>query len=395
MALISPPKYVISVLDTLERSGFEAYLVGGGVRDALMGRRPQDWDVCTSAPPERVMQLFPRAHPTGISHGTVTVISSGHRVEVTTYRSDGRYPDHRRPQSVEFVGSLTEDLQRRDFTVNAIAMSRDGELTDPFGGQADIARGIIRCVGAPEKRFDEDALRMLRALRFSAVLGFEIERETYFAIESRAALTGLLAAERIRAELEKTLCSKKPETVARMISLGLLCRVLDPVRSDLDLSALSALPRTAELRFAGLCAILTRDGVIAESEAFLKALRLDRASVKNISAGVAAALAGAPDKEADWKRLSARLGDEGCFCAAAAARALGQGDCLSLWRRVLRQNECRSVAGLDISGGDLLELGLRGSDIGRGLDVLLEHVIERPQENEHERLMEIARRLPF
>ena len=163
------------ILKTLEDAGFAACFVGGCVRDTLLGRPVHDWDVTTSALPEEIMALFPRCIPTGIKHGTVTVLLNGESFEVTTFRRDGAYHDGRHPDGVVFVPNLTEDLARRDFTINAMAMHLDGSITDCFDGKADLKRGIIRCVGDPERRFREDALRMLRALRFSAQLGFQIE----------------------------------------------------------------------------------------------------------------------------------------------------------------------------------------------------------------------------
>ena len=163
------------ILKTLEGAGFAACFVGGCVRDTLLGRPVHDWDVTTSALPEEIMALFPRCIPTGIKHGTVTVLLRGESFEVTTFRRDGAYHDGRHPDGVVFVPNLTEDLARRDFTINAMAMHLDGRITDCFDGKADLKRGIIRCVGDPERRFREDALRMLRAWRFSAQLGFAID----------------------------------------------------------------------------------------------------------------------------------------------------------------------------------------------------------------------------
>lgn len=393
MAAISPPKYVYNVLHALEAAGFEAFMVGGCVRDALRGVRPSDWDICTSALPQQVSVLFPKTYPTGIAHGTVTVISAAHPIEVTTFRADGDYLDHRRPESVEFVGSLAADLQRRDFTVNAMALSSRGELSDPFGGREDLQKKTIRCVGDPERRFGEDALRMLRALRFSAVLGFCIEDKTYSAIKKCAGQTRALAAERISAELSKTLCSKRPQLAGDMLELGLLCRVLEKTQRSVELSPLSRLPRAAELRWAGFCAALQREGIISEAEVFLRALRLDSSTIKNASSGAAAALSGAPETDADWKRLSSRIGDEGCFCAAAAAQVLGRSDAVSAWRRVSKSGDCRSIAGLDISGGELMALGLRGAEIGAALERLLGHVIEQPYDNKRDILIKKASEL--
>ena len=210
MANVTPPKYVRQILFSLQSRGFAAYLVGGCVRDILLGVRPQDWDICTSALPEQVLDVFPGSRPTGIKHGTVTVVIGSRSAEVTTFRSEGDYADHRHPSSVAFVGNLTTDLMRRDFTMNAMAVSADGLIIDPYGGAEDIRRGCIRCVGAPEKRFDEDALRMLRAFRFSSRLGFEIEPATLAAIGKKAPLAAGLAAERVSTEVEKILLTARP-----------------------------------------------------------------------------------------------------------------------------------------------------------------------------------------
>ncbi len=207
-----PPKYVLDILCALGRAGHSAALAGGCVRDSLLGRRPNDWDVASSARPEEVLALFPRCVPTGLRHGTVTVLSRGGAVEVTSFRAEGAYSDHRRPDSVAFGCSLEEDLARRDLTVNAMAMDAAGNVTDPFGGRADLERRLLRCVGAPERRFSEDALRMLRTVRFSAQLGFGVEAETLRAVRELAPLAASLSAERVRDELIKTLRSPRPSS---------------------------------------------------------------------------------------------------------------------------------------------------------------------------------------
>ncbi|MEY2371073.1 CCA tRNA nucleotidyltransferase [Lysinibacillus capsici] len=192
-----------SVIEQLEQAGFEAVIVGGAVRDALLNRPAHDVDVATNALPEEVKTVFQKTVDIGIQHGTVLVIVPAGPVEVTTYRTDGEYTDHRRPQNVHFVRSLKEDLQRRDFTMNAIAMRRDGSFVDYYGGRQDIEKRVIRAVGEAEKRFAEDALRMLRAIRFSAQLDFTIEANTITAIQQRAADLSFIAKERIKAELDK------------------------------------------------------------------------------------------------------------------------------------------------------------------------------------------------
>lgn len=208
--MLEIPSYVKTAINCLEKAGFEAYAVGGCVRDSLLGKAPSDWDMCTNALPDEVCEVFKDYHviETGLKHGTVTVRISHNPVEITTYRTDGEYSGHRRPESVTFVSDLKEDLSRRDFTVNALAYSEKDGIIDLFGGRNDLESGIIRCVGNPCKRFDEDALRILRALRFSSVLGFEIEESTKKAIHEMKGLLKDISAERIREELLKILCGK-------------------------------------------------------------------------------------------------------------------------------------------------------------------------------------------
>ena len=203
------PAQALQVLQTMEENGFEAYLVGGCVRDLLRGKSPQDWDMTTSARPEQVLALFEgHAIPTGLQHGTVTVRADGYSFEMTTFRVDGDYEDHRHPDHVTFTDSLAEDLKRRDFTVNAMAMDLRGKLTDLHDGREDLTAGVIRCVGDARKRFGEDALRILRAIRFSSTLGFQLEEETEKAVHELAPLLRDVAAERIREELLKLLCGE-------------------------------------------------------------------------------------------------------------------------------------------------------------------------------------------
>lgn len=197
----------LEIMNTIEGRGFRAYLVGGCVRDLLLGREPEDWDIASSARPEQIMEIFGAdVVPTGIKHGTVTVKSAGEGYEVTTFRTEGRYSDGRHPDSVVFAQTIEEDLSRRDFTVNAIAMDRSENIIDPFGGKEDLKRQVIRCVGEARVRFSEDALRILRGIRFAAVLGFSVEADTQRVIHEQAGLLERIAAERILAEMEKLLC---------------------------------------------------------------------------------------------------------------------------------------------------------------------------------------------
>ena len=217
---IEIPQPVGEILGALKAHGYEAYVVGGCVRDVLLGREPKDWDITTSAMPQEVKQIFHNTVDTGIQHGTVMVIKNAVGYEVTTYRVDGEYKDGRHPESVTFTRSLEEDLKRRDFTINAFAWGEDG-LIDMFDGVKDLKDGVIRCVGDPNERFNEDALRIMRAVRFSAQLGFEIEPKTKAMISKYAARLADISMERIREEWEKTLMSPNPAFIKEYAELGL------------------------------------------------------------------------------------------------------------------------------------------------------------------------------
>ena len=249
----------VRCLRTLRGSGYAAYPVGGCVRDLLLGREPGDVDVCTAARPEQVMALFDRAVPTGLPHGTVTVPTDTGNVEITTFRREGGYADARHPDTVSFDAGLREDLSRRDFTVNAMALEEDGRVIDPFGGREDLKRKLIRCVGDPDRRFSEDALRMFRALRFCAQLGFTTDQATFAAIGRNAHLAEKVSRERIRVEMEKTLLSPVPEEISEMISVGLLEHLYvfsegRFLRERLH-EELRPLPATAKDRWRGFCEV--------------------------------------------------------------------------------------------------------------------------------------------
>ena len=218
---IQMPQAVTDIIHTLQQAGYEAYAVGGCVRDSILGRIPDDWDITTSAKPEEVKTLFRRTIDTGIQHGTVTVMVDKEGYEVTTYRIDGDYEDGRHPKDVTFTASLTEDLRRRDFTINAMAYNDEDGLIDIFGGIEDIERKMLRCVGDPEARFGEDALRMMRAVRFSAQLGYEIEAKTRNAIQKLAYTLEKVSAERIAVELVKLLVSPHPDRMRVCYETGL------------------------------------------------------------------------------------------------------------------------------------------------------------------------------
>lgn len=373
----APPKYVLNILCALDSAGHRAVLAGGCVRDSLLGRRPSDWDIASSASPEEVLALFPRCVPTGIKHGTVTVLSGGGSVEVTAFRAEGGYSDHRRPDSVSFGCPLEADLARRDLTVNAMAMDAAGEITDPFGGRDDLRRRLLRCVGEPERRFDEDALRMLRTVRFSAQLGFEIEPRTLEAIRALAHLASGLSAERVRDELLKTLRSPAPGLVWQLVDLGLLDACLAPGDASAPREALDVLPIYA--RLAHFCRDLELGGYIMSTDRFLAALRFDGETLRRTASAVEVLKSGSRD----WKRLLRDHGEAAVLAAHPKNRAL---------RAVLRSGECWELSSLAIGGRELAALGYSGPELGRELRRMLDHVIDCPADNRADILCKLVER---
>lgn len=392
MPAVYPPKYVRHILVTLQSRGHQAFLVGGCTRDMLMGRCPQDWDISTSALPEQVMEIFPDSKPTGLKHGTVTVKINSRSAEVTTFRSEGAYTDHRHPDMVSFVGDLTTDLSRRDFTMNAIAFSPDGLMADPFNGTSDIDNHLIRAVGVPERRFEEDALRMFRAVRFSARLDFEIEKETLEAIKLKAPLAANIAAERIREEMEKILLSRSPEKIFELIELGLLDSYLisRPQLID-DGGSLRKLPKKALNRWTCFSFLLETYGCIESVEDFLSKLKLDNRSIK-VCNGAAQMLKDpeCPDTPVGWKRLLNKYGVDAVSCAAMCGDALRDGGYQKQLKAVLKSGECFSLKHLAVTGNDLMEIGLRGRELGEMLLFLLDYVMEFPQFNQRDILLSLA-----
>lgn len=278
MITIDIPADVRYIIEKLRSAGYEAYAVGGCVRDSLLGKTPKDWDITTSAFPEDVKCLFTRTIDTGIKHGTVTVLLNGTGYEVTTYRIDGEYLDGRHPEEVSFTSNLDEDLKRRDFTINAFVYNEAEGVKDLFGGLDDLKNGIIRCVGDPLLRFGEDALRILRAVRFAAVLSFDIEKATYDAAAELAGNLSKVSAERIKTELEKTLTSSNPDYILMLHDLGIdrvILKELAAVKSYRELKdSLKKSKAEASVRWAVLCYYIKKDA------------RLKPASVKSILSGL-------------------------------------------------------------------------------------------------------------
>lgn len=392
MPQINPPKYVRQILFTLQARGHLAYLVGGCVRDVIMEITPQDWDICTSALPVEVLELFPGSMPTGIRHGTVTVVIGSKSSEVTTFRTEGDYRDHRRPDSVTFVSDLITDLSRRDFTMNAIALSADGMIADPFDGVSDIAKRTIRCVGEPKLRFTEDALRMFRALRFSARLGFTIEYDTMQAIEQCAPLAAELAPERVRDEIEKILLTTRPETMSAAISFGLMKKYISGAGwKTPNFADIADMPRKALTRWVAFAIMLRKYGYIPSARDFLMQLRLDGRTIRCCSDAEVLLSQEPPRDDLGWKKILNRYGVDTVTCAVQTYAVIYGIDREKELKNILKSGECFSLKHLAVTGDDLLALGLKGPELGEMLKFLLEYVMEYPDNNKREILLELAK----
>lgn len=380
------PKHIRFVIERLRAHGFEAYLVGGALRDALLSREPGDFDVTTSALPTEMQAVFAdqRVIETGLKHGTLTVLADGCPVEVTTYRIDGEYRDARHPESVRFTRSLGEDLARRDFTVNAMAYSEETGLVDLFGGREDLEGGIIRAVGDPETRFSEDALRILRAFRFASKLGFVIEPKTLAAIEK--CKDGLLkiSAERIAAELEGLLVGQNAyEALLLMKKSGVLTLVLPEAAVD---KAVCTLPREFAVRLAYLLKNTEKEALSAR----LHALRLSNATIRSVTTLVWLSQGESlPTHEPEVRRLMAKSGELfEPFLAMLEANGLKVEPAREAAARIRARGDCLSVSHLALNGADLVALGYKGKAVGATLDLLLNAVLDDPTLNEKEKLIQ-------
>ena len=434
------PQEVRSLLARLESAGYQGWAVGGCVRDTLRGAVPSDWDVTTDARPERVMALFgERAIPTGLKHGTVTVRTGETHVEVTTFRRDGTYSDHRRPDAVQFSSSLEEDLARRDLTVNAMAMDLRGHICDPFGGQEDLSRRVLRCVGDPLRRLDEDALRIMRTLRFAAVLGFAIEPDTSAALHRRAPLLADIAAERILVEMNKLLTGEHmasvllayPDVLGVFLPELLPCVGFDQrnVHHCYDVwthsvYAASAIAPDVVLRWAMLlhdigkpdCFTVDEHGTghfyghparSAElAEAICRRLRMDKKSAQRIVTLVRWHDRDIPRTEKAVARAARQLGEDTLRQLLAVKRAdnraqspLCRGRAADIDRAeailgdLLARQSCFSLRELAVRGNDLTALGLRGPAVGEALQKLLDAVMDGSVPNERPALLALAQKL--
>ncbi len=439
---IQLPDKVKSVIGKLNHAGFEAYAVGGCVRDSLLGREPEDWDITTPATPQQVKDVFhgPGSYTidTGIEHGTVTVMLDHEGFEVTTYRVDGRYEDARHPTEVRFARTLAEDLMRRDFTINAMAYNEDVGLVDTFDGLGDLTRGVIRCVGDPSARFGEDALRMLRAVRFAAQLGFRIDPETRAAIPPLADNLAKISAERIQMELVKLLVSPHPDAMREVYETGMadvflpeFSRMMETEQNskyhcysvgEHTIRSLLFVPQEKVPRLAmlfhdvakPLCVKVGADGMdhfhghpqkgAEMTHQILRRLKFDNDTITRVCALVAAHDDRPyPLTEKSVRRAIVRVGLDQYPDLFAVKRAdiLAQSEYLreeklayvdeyeALYNRIQQEGDPLSRADLQVKGADLIEAGLApGPELGRVLDAMLADVVDEPSLNTRETLLQ-------
>ena len=395
------PQNIAELIRRLEEAGFSAYAVGGAVRDALRGVEASDWDLATSALPEETCRVFSdlRTVPTGLAHGTVTVLSGGEPVEITTFRSDGEYSDHRHPEGVRFGCSLEEDLARRDFTVNAIAYSPVRGFVDPFGGREDIEEEILRCVGDPHRRFEEDALRILRALRFSSVLGYSIEKRTSRALRERLKDLRLVSAERICREFSLLLMGKNAKTL--LGEYPELFRFLVPelAHREEDYRRNLSLIRERHSFWLRLALFLTDPLLSPEENAFLARKVLKRLKFKNEDLGRVERILcfgkGFPAGEVDRMLLLGKHPADffdfvSYYCSVFQER---EEELISWTERCRSLGRPLSLAQLALNGTDLMAEGFRGAEIARVLNTLLRLAAAGELENEKEALLSRGREI--
>ena len=437
---IELPRKVVLIIKNLQRHGYDAYAVGGCVRDSILNRKPEDWDITTSAKPEQVKRIFRRTVDTGIEHGTVTVLIGKDGFEVTTYRVDGLYEDGRHPKEVTFTSRLEEDLKRRDFTINAMAYNDDERLVDAFGGMRDLNYHLIRCVGDPKERFSEDALRILRAVRFSAQLAFPIEPETAEAIKSLAPNLEKISAERIQAELVKLLVSDHPERIQDACELG-ITKVVLPEWDDMvgvkqntphhkydvaahTVHALQNVKNDKVLRLTmlfhdmGKPVMKTTDengrdhfkghAIASEqiAKTVMKRLKFDNDTIRKVTKLVAYHDYRMEPTGANVRRAMHEIGVElfPYYLAVRLADTKAQSSyerrgkleniiqIRELYRNALRNKECVTLKDLAVTGTDLINLGIEpGKELGTLLNELLDMVIEDPAWNQKGKLCDYVK----
>jgi tRNA nucleotidyltransferase (CCA-adding enzyme) len=447
------PEKVSNIIEELMRHGYEAYAVGGCVRDMVLGREPEDWDITTSATPQEVKRVFRRTVDTGIQHGTVTVLVEKEHFEVTTYRLDGEYEDNRHPKEVSFTSSLTEDLKRRDFTINAMAYNEKEGFIDLFGGMEDIKKGLIRCVGSAKERFDEDALRILRAVRFSAQLGFEIEEATMEAVKEKVEHLINISAERIRVELTKLILSDHPDRLRILYEAGITgvilpefdammtteqknihhvysvgehtIRTVEAVAGPIKEKRFESRERVI-LRWTMLLHDIEKPSTLSigkdgqghfyghqEKGAITAKNILKRLKFDNDTLDAVVHLIRWHDYRfvltpAGMRKAASKIGKDYMNLLFEVNRADTSAKnpehtdekyerletALQLYREIEEKGECVSLKELDINGRDLIAVGLNpGKELGDVLNRLLTQVIENPEQNQKETLLDMAKQM--
>lgn len=439
--MIIVPEKVNYIINKLEANAFEAFAVGGCIRDSLLDKKPQDWDITTNAKPDEVMNIFHKTIPTGLQHGTITVVLDEESFEVTTYRTEEEYIDNRHPSKVNFVSLLEEDLSRRDFTINAMAYSENRGLKDPFKGLEDLKNHTIRCVGEPNKRFQEDALRMLRAIRFKCQLGFKIEQETLESIGRNYSLIKNISSERIRDELCKILLSETPSHGFILLKdTGILEIVLPELKQCLGfnqynphhnkdvfhhiLEVVDYCPKDLILRLSALlhdilkpqCFSLDEKGIghfyghnvksAEKAEEILKRLKFDNSTIDRVKILVKEhSMELQEAKPSAVKKFISRVGLENIDRWLELKKAdlkvhshtLDYTYLLNIENRlknIINSKEPLSIKDLNISGKDIINLGIKpGKEIGIILNKLLELVLENPELNSKDKLIDYAERM--
>lgn len=428
---IKLPDKVKNIIVSLQKAGYEAYAVGGCVRDSILGRQPNDWDITTSARPDEIKRIFKRTVDTGIEHGTVTVLINHEAFEVTTYRLDKDYTDFRHPSSVEFVTSLTEDLRRRDFTINAMAYNDEDGLVDPFGGLIDLDKKTVCSVGNAVERFSEDALRMLRAIRFSAQLSFEIEEQTALAIKQLCGELKHISAERICAELIKLIISPHPEYIKKAYELGVTgvifkefdAMMQTPQNSRYhkysvgehticamqNIDADRILRLTMLLHDIGKPSVRTTDSagedhfkghgpVSAEiAKSFMRSLNMDNDTIKKVTLLIKYHDWRFPVNERNVRRALMVVGKDmfPSLIKVQIADTMAKSDYLkdktleniykmkNIYNTIILEDQCVSIKELKINGSDIIALGCpAGPKVGEFLSAALDKVIEDPSNND-------------
>ncbi len=429
------PSKAKTIITLLENAGFEAFCVGGAVRDSIMGLNPTDWDITTSASPEDTVMVFKdyKTVDTGLKHGTLTVVIDKTPFEVTTYRVDGDYNDNRHPENVHFTKKLSDDLSRRDFTVNALAYNDKTGLVDLYGGQEDIYNSIIKTVGNPSARFQEDGLRIMRALRFASVLGFTIESETAKAIHDNKDLLKNISAERLAVELSKLVCGKNAFNILMeywdVLSVFIpeiksavgfkqcgkkhaydvwehICHTVDTIPQDkvlrltMLLHDLGKIP-THKLDESGNSTFKNHATIGGDmAREILTRLRFDKKTINRVSFLVANHDFEPPLSKTDLKKhlknktvddiktlLTIKKSDRGALSESYRDISKESEQCLKWLSEIENNNECCKIAQLAITGDDLKKKGLKGEDIGKALDTLLDAVIEGKLQNKKEDLL--------